>query len=221
MIKKTIKKGINKNLRTLNPRHHLKYKICISGAAETGICSADAIEKAEAVGREIAKAGMVLITGATSGIPYWAAKGAKEAGGMVIGLSPASSEIAHIKTYRLPTDYHDLIVYTGFEYAGRNLMLTRASDAIITICGRIGTIGEFTIAFEDQKVNGVLEGTGGAADMIREILSRAKRGNGKTIFSGDPKDLVQKVIKAIHEQEHKNHDQKSYTHSYSADRKTE
>ena len=116
-------KGVSftsKNLSRLNPRHHLKYKICVSGASETGHCSKDAIAMAEATGREIAKAGIVLVTGAAIGIPYWAAKGAKEAGGMVIGLSPASSEVSHVKTYRLPTDYHDLIVYTGFEYAGRN-----------------------------------------------------------------------------------------------------
>lgn len=218
MIKKEAK-GVNKNLKTLNPRHHLKYKICISGAAETGVCSADAIEKAEAIGREVAKAGMVLVTGATNGIPYWAAKGAKEAGGMVIGLSPASSEIAHIKTYHLPTDYHDLIIYTGFEYSGRNLLLTRSADAVITICGRIGTIGEFTIVFEDQKVSGVLEGTGGAADMIREILDRSKRGNGKTIFSHDPKELVQKVLRAVREQETKNHDGRSYTNNHIHEKK--
>ncbi len=210
----TKKKGINKNLRELNPRRHLKYKICVSGAAETGLCSIDAIEKAEAVGREIAKHGMVLVTGATTGIPYWAAKGAKEAGGMVIGLSPAASEAAHLKTYRLPTDYHDLMIYTGFEYAGRNLLLTRSSDAVITICGRIGTIGEFSVAFEDQKINGVLEGTGGAADMLREILDRAKRGNGKIVFSRDPKELVVKVLEMIRQRVHENHNGKPYNHDY-------
>ena len=152
---------------------------------------------AERVGAAIAHAGMVLVTGATIGIPQWAAKGAKEAGGMVIGFSPASSEISHLKTYRLPTDYHDVMVYTGFEYAGRNLMLTRASDAVITICGRIGTINEFTIAFEDQKINGILEGTGGAADMLREILTKSKRGFGKTTFSKNPEELVTKVIDMI------------------------
>jgi len=209
-------KIVNKNLASLNPRKHLKYKICVSGAAETGLCSADAIEKAEAIGREVAKAGMVLVTGATSGIPYWAAKGAKEAGGFVIGLSPASSEAAHLKTYRLPTDYHDLIIYTGFEYAGRNLLLTRSADAVITICGRIGTLGEFSIVFEDHKVSGVLEGTGGAADMLREILIKSKRGNGQTIFSRDPKDLVQKVIAMIHAQEKDNHNNgKPYNRNYS------
>lgn len=210
------KKGTpaKKSLRAINPRHHLKYKICVSGAAETGLCSADSLEKAEMIGREIAKAGMVLVTGATTGIPYWAAKGAKEAGGMVIGLSPASSEAAHLKTYQLPIDYHDLIIYTGFEYSGRNLLLTRSSDAVITICGRIGTIGEFTVVFEDQKVSGVLEGSGGAADMIREVLTRSKRGFGKTIFSSDPKELVQKVIKAIAAQGRENHTNHAFHRDY-------
>ncbi len=205
MALRTKKTIVNKNQVKLNPRMHLKYKICVSGAAETGHCSSDAAMKAEQVGREIAKAGMVLVTGATIGIPYWAAKGAKEAGGLVIGLSPASSEMSHIKTYRLPTDYHDLIIYTGFEYSGRNLLLTRSSDAVITICGRTGTLNEFTIVFEDKKPNGVLEGTGGTADMIREILTRAKRGFGKTVFSDDPKDLVKKVIALIDGQEHRAH----------------
>lgn len=187
----------------VNPRSHLKYKICVSGAAETGLCSKDALLMAERVGTAIAKAGMVLVTGATIGIPQWAAKGAKEAGGTVIGFSPASSEISHIKTYHLPTDFHDVLVYTGFEYAGRNLMLTRAADAIITICGRIGTLNEFTIAFEDQKINGILEGTGGAADMLREILTKSKRGFGKTTFSKNPEELVAKVIDMIrHEDTH-------------------
>jgi len=209
----TIKRAnatLNKNIQKVGPRYHLKYKVCVSGAAETGHCSPGTAEKAEEVGRQIARAGMVLVTGATIGVPYWAAKGAKEAGGMVIGLSPASSEISHIKTYHLPTDYHDLIIYTGFEYSGRNLMLTRASDAVITICGRTGTLNEFTIAFEDKKANGVLEGTGGAADMIRDILTKAKRGFGKTVFSHDPKELVQKVIQLIEGAEHLAHSKAVY-----------
>lgn len=177
----------------------MRYKICISGAAETGHCSMDALEKAEEMGREVAKAGMVLVTGATTGTPYWAAKGAKSAGGLVIGFSPASSELAHVKTYRLPIDYHDDIVFTGFEYSGRNWILTRAADAVINICGRIGTLNEFTSAFEDNKPIGVLEGTGGTADFIREVLEKSHRGFGKVMFSSDPKTLLEMVIKAIEE----------------------
>lgn len=184
--------------------HKLKYKICVSGAAETGHCAKDALEKAETIGREIAKRGLVLVTGATTGIPYWAAKGAKAEGGIVIGLSPASSKLAHIKTYHLPTDYHDLIIYTGFEYSGRNLLLTRSSDAMITICGRIGTLNEFTIGFEEQKPMGVLEGTGGTADMLRGIIESGHRGPGKVIFSRDPADLMEKLLDLMEKEEIKN-----------------
>ena len=197
------KKAEKENPGNHNHPHKLKYKICVSGAAETGHCSKEALEKAEMVGREIAKRGLVLMTGATTGMPYWAAKGAKEAGGTVIGLSPASSKLAHIKTYHLPTDYHDLIIYTGFDYSGRNLLLTRSADAIITICGRMGTLNEFTIAFEDHKPNGVLEGSGGMSDMIREILEKSHRGWGNVVFSRDPSDLLDKVLDLVESEEKK------------------
>ncbi len=179
----------------------IRHKICISGAAETGHCSADALKKSEEMGREVARAGMVLVTGATTGTPYWAAKGAKAEGGLVIGFSPASSEAAHVKTYRLPIDYHDDIVFTGFEYSGRNWILTRAADAVIIICGRIGTLNEFTAAFEDEKPIGVLETTGGTADYVRGILEKSHRGFGKVFFSSDPQELLKLVTKAIDEHE--------------------
>lgn len=177
--------------------HCLKYKICVSGAASTGVCAQDAAHKAELMGRLIVENNGVCVTGATTGIPYWAAKGAKEAGGISIGLSPAASEIAHVKTYHLPIDYYDLIIYTGFDYAGRNLLLTRASDAVIVICGRIGTLNEFTIAFEDDKPVGVLIGCGGTTEMIPQILDCAKRGKRKTVFDTDPKRLLKKVLKLV------------------------
>lgn len=182
----------------------LRCTIGVSGAAETGHCAPDAVEKAEVIGREVAKAGMVLVTGATTGMPYWAAKGAKEEGGLVFGLSPAASEAAHLKTYHLPVDYHDVIVYTGFEYAGRNLLLTRSVDAVVVICGRIGTLNEFTIAFEDQKPIGVLTGTGGAADMIEEIVKKSHRGGANIIYESDPAKLVAKLVQAINKNKLKN-----------------
>ncbi len=184
--------------------YHLRYKICVSGAAETGHCSRGALEKAEVLGREIAKRDLILMTGATTGIPYWAAKGAKEAGGIVVGLSPAVSKLAHIRTYHLPIEYHDLIIYTGFDYSGRNLLLTKSSDAVITVCGRMGTLNEFTISFEDHKPTGVLEGTGGIADELRGIVEKAHRGSANVVFSDDPSDLLEQVLKLIISEEEKN-----------------
>jgi len=180
-----------------SPHSHLKYKICVSGAAETGHCAPDALEKAKALGSAIIKQGAVLVTGATTGAPYWAAIGAKEAGGFIVGVSPAGSEAEHVKKYELPLDYHDIIIYTGFGYSGRNLLLTRSSDAVLIVCGRIGTLDEFTIAFEDNKPIGILTGTGGMADEIRGLLEKAHRGMGKVIFASDPKVLVNNILEAV------------------------
>ena len=52
---------------------HLKYKICVSGAAETGHCAPDALEKAKDLGEEIVRSGAVLVNGATTGYPHRAA----------------------------------------------------------------------------------------------------------------------------------------------------
>jgi len=175
----------------------MQYKICVSGAADTTHCNECALRLSEEVGKEIIRQGGVLVTGATTGIPYWAAVGAKEEGGLSIGLSPAASEKEHIKKYRLPVDHFDVIVYTGFNYAGRNLLMTRSSDGVIVICGRIGTLNEFTIAFEDDKPIGVLEGTGGTADMIRDIVKRGRRGSGKIVYDRNPKRLVAKLMELI------------------------
>jgi uncharacterized protein (TIGR00725 family) len=169
----------------------------VSGAADTSHCGPDTLDLAESIGREVIRQGAVLLTGATTGAPYWAAKGAKEEGGLSIGWSPAVSEKEHVRVYKLPTDYFDFIVYTGFDYSGRNLFLTRASDAVIIVCGRMGTLNEFTIAFEDKKPIGVLEGPWATDDLIKEMIAQAHRGQGKIAYDTDPKSLVTKVIKLI------------------------
>jgi len=187
----------------------MRYKIAVSGAAQPGVCSPNAEKLAEEVGKEIVRQGCVLVTGATTGIPYLAAKGADGIGGVSIGFSPAASETAHIKTYKLPTDVFDMIVYTGFDYSGRNLLMTRAADGIIVICGRMGTLNEFTIAFEDKKPIAVLEGSGGTADRIKDLIKGPQRvAKRKIIFEKDPKVLVQKLIKLI-KQEKKTNGSKS------------
>jgi len=67
----------------------------------------------------------------------------------------------------------------------------------VIICGRIGTLNEFTSAFEDGKPIGVLEGTGGMADFIREVVEKSHRGPGRIVYSSDPKELLAMLIKEI------------------------
>lgn len=188
------------------------FKLCVSGAAETGHCGLDAFDKGKELGKEIIKQGGLIVTGATTGFPAWATIGAKEEGGISIGFSPASTEHEHIEAYRLPLDYMDLIVYTGFGYSGRNLILTRSADAVFIGCGRIGTINEFTIAYEDQKPIGILKGSWETDEVIADIMAKGYRVNEKVLFDEDPKRLVERVValvkkdKELSERVYKNYD---------------
>lgn len=189
-------------MKSVDSRHsHLKLKICVSGAAETSHCGPKAMDEAKELGREIVRQGAVLVTGATTGFPLWTAIGAKEVGGFSIGLSPASSAREHVEVYGLPLDYLDLIIYTGFGYSGRNLFLTRAADAVIIGCGRVGTINEFTVAFEDGKLIGVLDGGWPTTGVIKDIMEKGQRIRDRIIFDADPKRLVERIVEVLN-QEH-------------------
>jgi hypothetical protein len=106
-------------------------KIGVSGTADTTFTGLDAFDKAKELGREIAQKGAIINTGATTGFPLYAAMGAKDECGFSIGFSPAGTEREHVELYKLPLDYMDVIVYTGFGYSGRDLLLVRSSDAVI------------------------------------------------------------------------------------------
>ncbi len=150
------------------------------------------------IGAAIANYGGVTMTGATTGYPFWAAKGAKDAGGVSIGLSPAASEREHVEGYKLPLDYMDVIIYTGFGYPGRDLFLVRSSDAVITGPGRIGTFHEFMVAYEDGKPMGVLESDDWETDdILKEILAKSNRPADHIIFDKDPERLVERIIEMV------------------------
>jgi len=176
---------------------YLKPKLCVSGAADTTYLTPDAVVKTEELGKEIVRQGGILVTGATTGLPLWAAKGAKGENGMSIGFSPAGTEDEHVNGYKLPTDYMDLIIYTGFGYPGRDLILTKSVDAVFISAGRVGTIHEFTIAFEDGKPLGILEGDWATDEIIQTIIEKAHRPNDKIVFDSDPKKLVEKVLELV------------------------
>lgn len=172
------------------------YQVCISGAA-----AGDSVEIASTmikdVAKEVVKRGHIVLTGATRGLPHIAALAAQMAGGMSIGFSPAASRVAHVRKYRLPLNGFDTILYTGFEYTGRNLLLVRSSDAVIMVGGRIGTLNELTIAIEEHKPIGVLLGSGGEAAEVQHVLKAAKRIRTNIFFDTDPTRLVDTVLKAV------------------------
>ena len=178
-------------------KNGLQAKLCVSGAAETGHCGIDAYDKGIELGRQIANQGAIVVTGATTGFPMWAAMGAKQAGGFSLGFSPANTEKEHVEVFKLPVEYMDVIVYTGFGYPGRDLILTRSSDAVLFGCGRIGTIHEFTIAFEDKKPIGILEADWETDEVLKNIIENGHRPNEKIVFDTDPKALVERIIELV------------------------
>src|SRR5688572_6051720 len=153
----------------LDDLQFLRYSICVSGAA-AGPTVKSGQGLAKRAGAAIAKSGHILTTGATVGLPYFAALGAKEKKGVSIGFSPASSMREHVLKYRLPYDVFDFINFTGLNYVGRDLYLVQSSSAVITIGGRFGSLHEFTSALEAHKPCGVLLGSGGTADLIPELM---------------------------------------------------
>ena len=174
-----------------------KFEIVVSGAARIDHCCKKIKKIAEEIGKEVALQKCNLVTGATTGVSYLAAQGCKKAGGFNIGFSPAVSEKAHLKTYRLPLAPFDVMIYTGADYTGRNVTMTKSADGVIIVCGRMGTLHEFVTAFELQKPIAVLEDTGGIADRIKDFISGPHRGVKKIIYEKEPKKLVKKLIALI------------------------
>jgi hypothetical protein len=177
-----------------------QIKIVISGAAVTTPCREDIHQLSYEVGKKLAERGCIVLTGATTGAPLWVAKGAFENNGFVIGISPARSYLEHKKVYKLPTDYHHVILYSGEGYSGRNLLLTKMGDGVIFICGRIGTLNEFTTAFEEEKPMAVLLNSGGTEKYFQDIIQDARRGPGKIIWEENIDLLIDNLIKMIKEE---------------------
>lgn len=174
------------------------YQICVSGAAK-GQSVEEGKELARAAGKAIADAGHSLLTGATIGLPNYAAEGYKAAGGkMSLGISPASTKIEHVLKYRLPTQAYDAILYSGLHYVGRDSLLIQSSDAVISIGGRLGTLHEFTIAMETNTPIGFLQGAGGVSTQVMDILHAAgEERSHLVVFSDDPDELIAELTKML------------------------
>lgn len=176
-----------------------KYSICISGAA-----GGDTVEEssglATRIGAAVAKRGHITVTGATVGLPYFAARGASEEGGMSIGYSPAATVREHLRKYRLPCNYFDFISYTGSHYMGRDLIMINSCDATICVGGRLGTLNEFIMSVEQHMPVGVLLDSGGSSDAIQELLNVLQPQFRKlVVFESNPEYLVERLVNILDE----------------------
>jgi uncharacterized protein (TIGR00725 family) len=111
------------------------------GVIGAGDCSPEEYHAAEEVGRIIAKGGGFLCCGGLSGVMEAACKGAKEAGGLTIGIIPGTGG---------ENRYLDVVIRTGLSHA-RNVVLVQSVDALVAVGGAYGTLSEIAIAMKIGK----------------------------------------------------------------------
>jgi len=106
-------------------------------------CSEEIYQLAYELGKLIAQEGWVLVCGGKTGVMEAACKGAKETGGITVGILPSyDSEEAN--------EYVDIKIPTGIGYA-RNALVVRAGQAVIAVSGKEGTLSEIAFALSEKK----------------------------------------------------------------------
>lgn len=147
------------------------------------------------LGEIIANRNYILITGACPGLPFECARGVHDNGGLSIGVSPALSLDEHVHKYHSPSDVFDVLIYTGSGLMGREVTNIRSSDMVIILGGQSGTLGEFAIAYDEGKLIGVLEGSGGITTQLSALVNTFNKDTGaKVIYESNPLDLVDKLV---------------------------
>lgn len=106
-------------------------------------CSEEIYELAYELGKLIAKEGWILVCGGKEGVMEAVCKGAKETGGVTVGILPSydSNEA---------NSYVDIKIPTGLGYA-RNALVVRAAEAAIAVSGKEGTLSEIAFALSEKK----------------------------------------------------------------------
>jgi uncharacterized protein (TIGR00725 family) len=138
--------------------------------------------QAEEVGRLVARAGAVLVCGGLGGVMEAAARGAAAEGGTSIGLLPGASRGA-------ANPYLTLSIPTGMGEM-RNVLVVRASDAVIALAGEFGTLSEIAFALKT-----------GVPVVGLETWELAKAGQRVEPFvlAGSPEEAVREALRLADE----------------------
>ena len=184
--------------------HQVAIKIGVMGSASTSL-AAEGRERVDEIvvrlGKKIAAAACVLITGELDGIPGRVVEVHRQHGGLSVGISPAHSAVEHAALYDTPPCPSTVVIYSGFGFKGRNVIAVRSADIVILVSGGIGTLNEFTIAYDEGKVIGLLQGTGGAADVAQTLLATLPvRSTGAVVIAdSDPEQPIDRCLAQLYE----------------------
>lgn len=118
-------------------------RVCVSVIGAGGEITPEDASMAVELGREIARQGAVVICGGLGGVMTEVAKGAKEEGGLTIGILPED-------TPESANPFIDIAIVTGMGIA-RNVIVASSGDAVIAVGGKLGTLSEIALALIRQK----------------------------------------------------------------------
>lgn len=137
-------------------------KRIVVGVMGGGSASAEAIDAACRLGSLIAREGWVLLNGGRdSGVMDASARGARDVGGLTVGILPG-------RTLEGLSDAIDVPIVTGMG-DGRNCVNVLSSDVVIACPGGAGTLSEIALALKSGK-DVILLDPGGAARGRKEPL---------------------------------------------------
>ncbi len=148
-------------------------------------CPQTTYDAAKEVGAQIAARNAITVTGGLGGVMEAACRGAKEKGGMVVGIIPNED-----MSYANP--YCDIIIPTGIGFA-RNFITAYSADVAIVVGGGAGTYIEACVAYQKGKPIVALTGTGGTADKIADTFLDDRK-TVKVISASNPKDAVDRAL---------------------------
>jgi len=151
-----------------------KKFIAVIGGSQ---CSKEEAKLAEAVGRELARRGAILVCGGLSGVMEAVCKGAQSEGGITIGILPGDNRQAANPYVQIP-------IVTGIGYA-RNAIVVKSAQAIIAIDGNYGTLSEISHALQ----NGIP-----VIGLNTWALSKNGQPDNSIILAQDPTEAVDKAL---------------------------
>lgn len=172
----------------------MKIQVGVMGSSG-GSISTEQLELARRLGKRIAEHDCTIVTGACPGLPHAAVLGAHEAGGISLGVSPALTREEHVDVFRSPIQPYSTMIFTGSGLMGRETHNIHSSDFVLFVGGRSGTLGEFCIAYDEGKLIGVLEHSGGISDRIDDVRTMVQKETGASVvMDADPEALVDRCL---------------------------
>lgn len=179
-----------------------KYQIGVMGSAADTKYNKKVESIAEKIGMILAQKNCMTVYGAEKdfdSLSTAAARGAKKAGGMTVGVTYGKGKDIWDKEGNT-----DIIICSGLERGGgREFVLVNSCDGVIAVSGGSGTMNEMLMAYQLRIPIVVMVGTGGWADKMagKYFDSRKKM---KAVPAKTPREAVEKILKMVKKYEAKN-----------------